>query len=491
MARANILIVVAIVAATNSSASGQSLLKQLEKGLQKGAAAVKAAVEATPGSGYLGAVLDEDPMSRGVKVASVRPGAPADLGGLKSGDLITAIDTKPVTKLDDLDAVLNNAIPGQRLRLTVDRGGKQQPLNVLLGTRPAPATSAPPATAEPAPATTVPPPAPTLTNPADPSPVSPPLLTPPTTAEAPANPSLPAAPLAATPAPGAGAPATIRSQPLDLAVPRLNPAPAESAPAAPTIGAQPPAAPAPADAPAVAPPEPRPAAIDSLPAPAPAASAASPSVGGGGASLGIMVDKLTEESRVANGLRVGRGALITSVRPDSPAARAGLPVGGLIVSFDGRLINSDDDLVAAIRGARAGQEVELGYYQGERFGRKTIRLGAAQSSAAPGGGASGGVSPLSPLRSGPLALGRGAASGDRPLLNRVEQLVDGFAARGGPSTSYNPSEMAELLKSVNQLSDQVRALDERLKALENKTSAPGPTPVVPPPAPSFGPAGNP
>src|SRR5262249_48657463 len=153
----------------------------------------------------------------------------------------------------------------------------------------------------------------------------------------------PAVPPALSPAapsstlPSLPTPSTIRSRPLDQASPPPEPAPAEPSVASPRLSPS-------------------------------TSSPSSPVIGGtGGASLGIMVDEMNDEARTAYGLTVRRGALITSVKPDSPADRAGLPVGGLVVAFDGRRIDSPDDLVGAIRSARPGQEVELGYYQGDKF----------------------------------------------------------------------------------------------------------------------------
>jgi 2-alkenal reductase len=55
----------------------------------------------------------------------------------KGGDLITAVDGQPVTKMDDLLLYLErNASPGQAVRLTILRGGKQQTVTVTLGVRP-------------------------------------------------------------------------------------------------------------------------------------------------------------------------------------------------------------------------------------------------------------------------------------------------------------------------------------------------------------------
>jgi len=191
-----------------------------------------------------------------------------------------------------------------------------------------------------------------------------------------------------------------------------------------------------------------------------------------------MVDELTDGARAAYGLTVRRGALITSVRPDSPADRAGLPVGGVVVAFDGRRIDSADDLVAAIKGARAGQEVELSYYQGDRFSKKTVRLGSTGAASSPAAAA-----PASPLRMGPLSLGRGPGSSDRPLLGKVERLVDSLAPKPS-STVYNPSEMADLYKSVKELTEQVRTLAARLDAIEGK----GPSSVTTPPSSGFTPS---
>lgn len=439
--------------ALSSAARGQSLLNKLESQLPKAGDASAAA--AVPGTGYLGAVLDEA-MNRGVRVEQVRAGTPAELGGLKAGDIISQIDSKPIAKMDDLDAVLNMAVPGQRLRMTVDRGGKQQIVNVMLGTRQAAPPSSP-RLEDPSALTPVPAPTPSLTSPTEPTSPAPPTSLPPSLTPAapsvtPGSPSTaPVSPFSADPfpAPATSTPpttpalGTIRSRPSEPTQPS-QPAFGEPALSTPTFPA----------------------------APAPTTTAT------GGASLGIMVDVLNDEARLAYGLSVRRGALITSVRPDSPAEQAGLPVGGAVIALDGRRIDSPDDLVASIKAARPGQEVEVTYYQGDRLNKKSIRLGAAS-----GGGASSAAA-------GEAASGaKRSTAGDRPLLSRVERMIDNLpAARGNTVSSYyNPAEMAALQKSMAELTEQLRSLDERLKAIESRGSGP----VPPPAAGSFPGAGNP
>ena len=53
------------------------------------------------------------------------------------GDIIVALDDKPVTKLQDLQTLILRAQPGQAIKLTVIRQGKRLHLQVTLTERPA------------------------------------------------------------------------------------------------------------------------------------------------------------------------------------------------------------------------------------------------------------------------------------------------------------------------------------------------------------------
>jgi S1-C subfamily serine protease len=88
----------------------------------------------------------------GVLVEKVERGSPAEQGGLRGndktvffegrrvsvgGDIIVAIDDKPVTKLQDLQMPIMRAYPGQVIKLTILRQGKRLQLSVTLIERPA------------------------------------------------------------------------------------------------------------------------------------------------------------------------------------------------------------------------------------------------------------------------------------------------------------------------------------------------------------------
>lgn len=68
------------------------------------------------------------------------------------------------------------------------------------------------------------------------------------------------------------------------------------------------------------------------------------------------------------------GAKITGIVSGSPADRVGLPLGGVIVAFDGERIGNLEDLVTAVRSARTNRPIELSYYDGERRFRKRVEL---------------------------------------------------------------------------------------------------------------------
>ncbi|MHB8970970.1 MAG: PDZ domain-containing protein [Pirellulaceae bacterium] len=160
-----------------------------------------------------------------------------------------------------------------------------------------------------------------------------------------------------------------------------------------------------------------------LPAP-PAAPAEAPTiVEGTRPSLGITVADVTELTRRRFGVTVNSGAVITQIRQGSPAARAGLPLGGVIVSVNGNRIKSANAIVEIIQAFRPGDEVELTYFEGERMGHKNVRLAPdAPTAAASPKSVTSGVAPAD-RTDPPLRLGRRRVPG-RPLLEALERTLD-------------------------------------------------------------------
>jgi S1-C subfamily serine protease len=92
------------------------------------------------------------PVKEGVLVAWVEKGGPADMAGLEGGDtqatiggaeitlggdIITEIDGKTMTGMEQLQGVIGEDKPGQEIEVKYLRGGKEKTATVTLGTRPA------------------------------------------------------------------------------------------------------------------------------------------------------------------------------------------------------------------------------------------------------------------------------------------------------------------------------------------------------------------
>ena len=69
----------------------------------------------------------------GVLLAGVRPGSPAETGGLRRGDLLVELRGSPIQTIHDLMFVLRAAKPGEKATAVVERDGKRLSLEVLFG----------------------------------------------------------------------------------------------------------------------------------------------------------------------------------------------------------------------------------------------------------------------------------------------------------------------------------------------------------------------
>lgn len=131
--------------------------------------------------------------------------------------------------------------------------------------------------------------------------------------------------------------------------------------------------------------------------------------------LGIRVvdaGQLDAATRRRFDVSVRSGAVITGLTEGGPAARAGLPLGGVIVSIDGRRVGAAEDLVKLVKGFRPGQEIELTYWDGDRIGRKKLHLGPAPRGRRPAAGGPRTGAAASPPRA------------DRPLLGALGRMLD-------------------------------------------------------------------
>ncbi len=161
----------------------------------------------------------------------------------------------------------------------------------------------------------------------------------------------------------------------------------------------------------------------------------------GPAFLGVLASDLTPAFRSQFGLAVYSGAAVTNVAQGSPAQRAGIQPGDAIVEINGAPIDSGDDLMRWIAGAKIGQPAELMIYRGTQPSTVSLVLaGDPTNSMVPDRTR---TASRPPANAAPTA-GRPAAS----LQAEVEQL------------------RAELEQTQQQLLQTQRRLEQVLQQLE-------------------------
>jgi serine protease Do len=83
----------------------------------------------------------------------------------------------------------------------------------------------------------------------------------------------------------------------------------------------------------------------------------------GGTYLGIGVRDIDSETAKKFNLKEVRGAEITSVSEDSPASKAGLKEGDVVLEYNGQPVEGRDQLTRMVRETPAGRQVRIGVWR--------------------------------------------------------------------------------------------------------------------------------
>ena len=176
--------------------------------------------------------------------------------------------------------------------------------------------------------------------------------------------------------------------------------------------------------------------------------------------LGAKVITMSEDLRSYFGAPADRGLLIDSVADDSPASKAGLKSGDVIVAVEGNAISEAWDIMQAMSGAKKGDSVKLEIVRDKKQRTLSATLDSeaidGQWSQGPGGPNFG------------FDFGKG---------NNFGKGNKGFA----PEFFGKRFPFANDLFEPGDLQEKVRRLEERLNKLEGK---PAPGKSAPKSAPS-------
>jgi serine protease Do len=88
--------------------------------------------------------------------------------------------------------------------------------------------------------------------------------------------------------------------------------------------------------------------------------------------LGVNIQSITDDLAETYNVKENTGALVSSVAPDGPAAKAGIQEGDVILKFDGKDVNSMRGLPRIVAQAQIGKEVDVEIIR--KGQRKTVRV---------------------------------------------------------------------------------------------------------------------
>ena len=96
--------------------------------------------------------------------------------------------------------------------------------------------------------------------------------------------------------------------------------------------------------------------------------------------LGVRIQEVTKEIAEVEKLKKPAGALVASVGQNSPADKAGIKAGDIILEFDGKKIDTMRTLPKVVANTKVGKSVELKIWRNKKFINKKLVLGRLESS---------------------------------------------------------------------------------------------------------------
>ena len=96
--------------------------------------------------------------------------------------------------------------------------------------------------------------------------------------------------------------------------------------------------------------------------------------------LGVRIQQVTKEIAEVEKLKKPQGALVASVGEKSPADKAGVKAGDIILEFDGKKIDTMRKLPKVVANTKVGKSVELKIWRNKKLITKKLTLGRLESS---------------------------------------------------------------------------------------------------------------
>jgi serine protease Do len=193
--------------------------------------------------------------------------------------------------------------------------------------------------------------------------------------------------------------------------------------------------------------------------------------------IGVQIQPVTSDIAEGMGLKKAAGALVSEPQPNSPAAKAGIESGDVIISVDGNSVTDARDLARRIGTMAPGTSVKLGMLHQGQEKTVTVTLGTLPNEKAAANQEKSGATPDSDMPKLGLTLApsnkMSGAAGNGVVVTAVDpngvaadhgfQVGDVILDVGGKSVS-NPSDVRKQLADARK--EGKRALMFRVKSGE-------------------------
>lgn len=188
--------------------------------------------------------------------------------------------------------------------------------------------------------------------------------------------------------------------------------------------------------------------------------------------LGVRTVPVTPEVQRQHRLPDANGAHVVSVAIDSPAAKAGVPLGAVITAVDDLPVRSPEELAAAVRSADR-RDVSLTYVHAGRTKKVTANIGTLILSPigqpSPGPQLEVRARPPQPAPVDPVPPATAAPAASPPTPAPPTPALP-FSEGELPDPDPNPAPSSDDKSRIEDLERRVAELEARIKALEEKQS---------------------
>jgi serine protease Do len=181
--------------------------------------------------------------------------------------------------------------------------------------------------------------------------------------------------------------------------------------------------------------------------------------------IGVAIQNVSRDLADSLGLAKTDGAVVGSVEEDSPAAKAGIEVGDVILKVDGRAIESSADLSRTVRAVRPGQKIAVSLWRAGKMRDFTIVVGEFKDEEATRTAA--GKGKKEPVKTGKLGLAVSEVGADQKKALKIQggvlvEAVDGAALAAGIEPGDVILRVNNVdIKDVKSFGDAVAKLDPK------------------------------